>query len=130
MLSGPSLRRSESVFLGEPYSEFRPQHNLTRYHGVFAPSAALRSQITPTGRGGSAGQRRRRKRRKAPAPTTANPPDQTSPEQLTAPLNWATRRVTDHLSASSTSTSHSVLTAVNTYGSSPKSPNPISFTPF
>ena len=65
----------------------RPQHNLTRYHGVFAPSAALRSQITPAGRGGSAGQRRRRKRRKAPAPTTANPPDQTSPEQLTAPLN-------------------------------------------
>ena len=69
----------------------RPQHNLTRYHGVFAPSAALRSQITPAGRGGSAGQRRRRKRRKAPAPTTANPPDQNSPEQLTAPLNWATR---------------------------------------
>ena len=80
----------------------RPQHNLTRYHGVFAPSAALRSQITPAGRGGSAGQRRRRKRRKAPAPTTANPPDQTSPEQLTAPLTWATRRVTDHSSASST----------------------------
>ena len=69
----------------------RPQHNLTRYHGVFAPSAALRSRITPAGRGGLAGQRRRRKRRKAPAPTTANPPDQNSPEQLTAPLNWATR---------------------------------------
>ena len=112
----------------------RPQHNLTRYHGVFAPSAALRSRITPAGPGGSAGQQRRRKRRKGhappPTPTKANPPDQTSPDQPTAPLTWATRRVTYHSSESSTSTSHSVLIAVNGYGSSPKSRNPISSKPF
>ena len=58
-------------------------------------------------------------------------PDQTSPEQLTAPLNWATRRVTDHSSASSTSTSHSVLTAVNTlrtgaFTGGARDPNPLS----
>lgn len=84
----------------------RPQHNLTRYHGVFAPSATLRSRITPAGSGGSAGQRRRRKRRKGRAPTPtpiqANSPDQTSPDQPIAPMTWATRRVTYHSSASST----------------------------
>ncbi len=94
-----------------------PQHNPTRYHGVFAPCVALRSRIAPAGRGGSAGQRRRRKRRKGhaptPTPTKANSPDQTSPDHI-APMTWATRRVTDHSSASSTSTSR----------------NPMSFTPF
>ena len=71
----------------------RPQHDLTRYHGVFAPSAALRARITPAGRGGSAGQRRRRKRRKGQASnsTKANSPDQTSPDHPIAPLTWATR---------------------------------------
>ena len=32
-----------------------PRVHLTRYHGVFAPHAALRAAVTPAGRGSGAG---------------------------------------------------------------------------
>ena len=34
-----------------------PRAHLTRYHGVFAPHAALRAAVTPAGRGSGAGSR-------------------------------------------------------------------------
>jgi len=61
-----------------------PRAHLTRFHGVFAPNAALRAQLTPSGRG------------KRPA-TDATPVDVTahdeprSPEQKRRAMSWAQR---------------------------------------
>jgi hypothetical protein len=70
----------------------RPRINLTRYHGVFAPSSPMRRAIVPT----PANARRRRKRKdSAPAPATRQcaPTDSRSDcnDPPTAPLTWAQR---------------------------------------
>jgi hypothetical protein len=70
----------------------RPRINLTRYHGVFAPSSPMRRAIVPT----PANARRRRKRKdSAPASATRQcaPTDSRSDcnDPPTAPLTWAQR---------------------------------------
>jgi hypothetical protein len=70
----------------------RPRINLTRYHGVFAPSSPMRRAIVPT-------SARARQRRKSKDPATAQatreqqpaatPTDSADPP--TAPLTWAQR---------------------------------------
>ncbi|HUF81464.1 MAG TPA: transposase [Burkholderiales bacterium] len=61
-----------------------PRAHLTRFHGVFAPNAALRAQLTPSGRG------------KRPA-TDAEPADgnandeQRTPEERRRAMTWAQR---------------------------------------
>jgi ribosomal protein S27E len=70
----------------------RPRLNLTRYHGVFAPSSPLRRAIVPT----PASARQRRKFKDS---VTAPPTQQCSPTEShsdcndlpTAPLTWAQR---------------------------------------
>jgi hypothetical protein len=70
----------------------RPRVNLTRYHGVFAPSSPMRRAIVPT-------PARVRKRRMpkdsdtAPANQQLNPtePPIERTDPLTAPLTWAQR---------------------------------------
>ena len=97
----------------------RPRINLTRYHGVFAPSSPMRGAIVPT----PAKYRQQRKSKdSATAPIaqqhnpTEPPTDRTDPP--TAPLSWAQRRVTYHCNASSKSTSHAARSAGDSYGSS------------
>jgi hypothetical protein len=68
----------------------RPRINLTRYHGVFAPSSPMRRAIVPT----PANTRQRQLKDPDTAPVTqqhpAQPPtDNTDPP--TAPLTWAQR---------------------------------------
>ena len=70
----------------------RPRVNLTRYHGVFAPSSPMRAAIVPT----PASVRRRRKRKDlGPVPATgpAAPTDSHSDcnNPPIAPLTWAQR---------------------------------------
>jgi hypothetical protein len=70
----------------------RPRINLTRYHGVFAPSSPMRRAIVPT----PANARRRRKRKDsaaAPATRQCAPTDSRSDcnDPPTAPLTWAQR---------------------------------------
>jgi hypothetical protein len=70
----------------------RPRVNLTRYHGVFAPSSPMRRAIVPT----PANARRRRKLKDQtaapatrPCSTTESRSDCNDPP--TAPLTWAQR---------------------------------------
>ncbi|MGB5200563.1 MAG: transposase [Sedimenticolaceae bacterium] len=70
----------------------RPRINLTRYHGVFAPSSPIRRAIVPT----PANARRRRMRKDsaaAPATRQCAPTDSRSDcnDPPTAPLTWAQR---------------------------------------
>ena len=61
-----------------------PRAHLTRFHGVFAPNANLRAQLTPSGRG----------RRPAgdAAPVDASAHDEPrSPEQKRRAMSWAQR---------------------------------------
>jgi hypothetical protein len=57
----------------------KPRVNLTRYHGVFAPNSAHRSQVTPARRG-------RGNKPKAPAEE-----QQTTPGERHAAMSWAQR---------------------------------------
>lgn len=59
-----------------------PRAHLTRFHGVFAPNANLRSQLTPSGRG----------KRPAPDPdaTDANT-DRRTPDEKRRAMSWAQR---------------------------------------
>lgn len=58
-----------------------PRAHLTRFHGIFAPNAKLRAQLTPAHRGkGSA----------AASDDTANPNDRT-PEEKRRAMTWAQR---------------------------------------
>jgi ribosomal protein S27E len=67
----------------------RPHHNLTRYHGVFAPSAPFRTRVTPAG---AAARRRRavaKTDRDEGCESHAGKYDRT--DELLAPLTWAQR---------------------------------------
>jgi len=69
----------------------RPRVNLTRYHGVFAPSSPMRRAIVPA----PARARRRQPKVSATAhatrqQNTAEPPPDTT-DAPTAPLTWAQR---------------------------------------
>src|SRR5690606_1136039 len=61
-----------------------PRAHLTRFHGVFAPNANLRAQLTPSGRG------KRPAADAAPADGNANDP-QRSPEEKRRSMSWAQR---------------------------------------
>ncbi|EME0887471.1 transposase, partial [Pseudomonas aeruginosa] len=61
-----------------------PRAHLTRFHGVFAPNAALRAQLTPSGRG------RRHDAAVEPADASAND-EPRSPEQKRRSMSWAQR---------------------------------------
>jgi hypothetical protein len=70
----------------------RPRVNLTRYHGVFAPSSSMRRAIVPT-----PARARQRRKSKDPATAQATPaqqpadPPTDSADPPTAPLTWAQR---------------------------------------
>ena len=64
----------------------RPRHNLTRYHGVFAPSAPLRRLIVPTP---TSGCKRPKSKDSATAPANQSPIAPADPPK--APLSWAQR---------------------------------------
>jgi len=55
---------------------------LTRFHGVFAPNAKLRAQLTPSGRG---------KRRPADEASTGASSDHSSPDEKRRSMTWAQR---------------------------------------
>ncbi|MGL3229465.1 transposase, partial [Pseudomonas aeruginosa] len=61
-----------------------PRAHLTRFHGLFAPNAALRAQLTPSGRG------RRHDAAVEPADASAND-EPRSPEQKRRAMSWAQR---------------------------------------
>jgi hypothetical protein len=61
-----------------------PRAHLTRFHGVFAPNASLRSQLTPSGRG------KRPATDAAPADIDANADDRT-PDEMRRAMTWAQR---------------------------------------
>ncbi|WP_291214331.1 transposase [Dokdonella sp.] len=61
-----------------------PRAHLTRFHGVFAPNAALRAQLTPSGRG------KRPATDAAPVEVSANE-EPRSPEEKRRAMNWAQR---------------------------------------
>ena len=61
-----------------------PRAHLTRFHGVFAPNAALRAQLTPSGRG------RRHDAAVEPADASANDAPR-SPEEKRRSMSWAQR---------------------------------------
>jgi hypothetical protein len=61
-----------------------PRARLTRFHGVFAPNAALRAQLTPSGRG------RRHDAGAEPADASAND-EPRSPEAKRHGMSWAQR---------------------------------------
>jgi hypothetical protein len=61
-----------------------PRAHLTRFHGIFAPNASLRAQLTPAGRG------RRPTADAAPADGSA-PADDRSPAQRRRSMTWAQR---------------------------------------
>lgn len=70
----------------------RPRINLTRYHGVFAPSSPMRCAIVPTQAG--AGQRRKNKDPTAAPATRQNRPTQPPTDNIDTPitpLTWAQR---------------------------------------
>ena len=59
-----------------------PRAHLTRFHGIFAPNANLRAQLTPAGRG----------RRPAGAPADSSAPaDDRSPAERRRSMTWAQR---------------------------------------
>jgi len=59
-----------------------PRAHLTRFHGVFAPNAKLRAQLTPSGRG---------KRRPADEASTGASSDHRSPDEKRRSMTWAQR---------------------------------------
>ncbi len=59
-----------------------PRAHLTRFHGVFAPNASLRSQLTPSGRG---------KKSATDAESTRASPDERTPNQRRRAMSWAQR---------------------------------------
>ena len=61
-----------------------PRAHLTRFHGVFAPNAALRAQLTPSGRG------KRLAPEAAPADVDANS-DHRNPNERRRAMTWAQR---------------------------------------
>lgn len=61
-----------------------PRAHLTRFHGVFAPNAALRTQLTPSGRG------KRPAIDAAPVDGCANG-EPRSPEEKRRAMSWAQR---------------------------------------
>lgn len=61
-----------------------PRAHLTRFHGVFAPNAALRAQLTPSGRGKRSGADA------TPVDVTVND-EPRSPEQKRRAMSWAQR---------------------------------------
>ena len=61
-----------------------PRAHLTRFHGVFAPNANLRAQLTPSGRG------KRPSTDAAPVDVSAND-QQRSPEERRRAMTWAQR---------------------------------------
>ena len=61
-----------------------PRAHLTRFHGVFAPNAHLRAQLTPSGRG------RRLAIDAAPADVNANA-DHRTPDERRRSMTWARR---------------------------------------
>ncbi len=61
-----------------------PRAHLTRFHGVFAPNANLRAQLTPSGRG------KRPATDAAPVDVSAND-EPRSPEQKRRAMSWAQR---------------------------------------
>jgi len=59
-----------------------PRAHLTRFHGIFAPNADLRAQLTPSGRG----------RRPAAAPADGSAPaDDRTPAERRRSMTWAQR---------------------------------------
>lgn len=61
-----------------------PRGHLTRFHGIFAPNATLRTQLTPSGRD------KRLASEAAPADVNANSDDRTPNERRRA-MTWAQR---------------------------------------
>jgi hypothetical protein len=61
-----------------------PRAHLTRFHGIFAPNASLRAQLTPSGRG------KRTAHDATPVGVSAND-EQRSPEQKRRAMSWAQR---------------------------------------
>ncbi|MEZ5485833.1 MAG: transposase, partial [Lysobacteraceae bacterium] len=61
-----------------------PRVHLTRFHGVFAPNANLRAQLTPSGRG------KRLASQAAPADVNANS-DHRTPDERRRAMSWAQR---------------------------------------
>ena len=61
-----------------------PRAHLTRFHGILAPNASLRAQLTPSGRG------RRPATDAAPADGTA-PTDHRNPAERQRSMTWAQR---------------------------------------
>ena len=59
-----------------------PRSHLTRFHGVFAPIAKLRAQLTPSGRG---------KRRPADEASTGANSEHRSPDETRGSMTWAQR---------------------------------------
>ena len=59
-----------------------PRAHLTRFHGVFAPNATLRAQLTPSGRG---------KRPAIDAESTEASTDQCTPDERRRAMSWAQR---------------------------------------
>ncbi|ULH02022.1 transposase [Aeromonas caviae] len=88
-----------------------PRAHLTRFHGVFAPNANLRAQLTPSGRG------KRPAGDAAPVDVSAHD-EPRSPEQKRRAMSWAQR-----LKRVFPSTSPPAPTAAAPCGSSPASRN-------
>ena len=59
-----------------------PRAHLTRFHGVFAPNARLRAQLTPAGRGKRAADSEGR---------AAAPPEERTPEEQRRAMTWMQR---------------------------------------
>ena len=59
-----------------------PRAHLTRFHGIFAPNANLRAQLTPAGRG---------RRPAIDAESTAKPTDDRKPAERRRSMTWAQR---------------------------------------
>ncbi|MCE3002026.1 MAG: transposase, partial [Xanthomonadaceae bacterium] len=59
-----------------------PRTHLTRFHGIFAPNANLRAQLTPAGRG---------RRPAIDAESTAKPTDDRTPAERRRSMTWAQR---------------------------------------
>ena len=58
--------------------------HLTRFHGIFAPNAKLRAQLTPSGRG-------KRLPSNATQDTPPEPADPRSPDERRRSMSWAQR---------------------------------------
>ena len=59
-----------------------PRAHLTRFHGIFAPNANLRAQLTPAGRG---------RRPAIDAESTTTPTDDRTPAERRRSMTWAQR---------------------------------------